>query len=85
MWQVCLRFTPRWTTELKPVEAWTGLVVCGLHKDEVTLDELGETPTKIANSFTNGHADALIREVWFLDISNGKWVDPSRPGQLSPV
>ncbi len=85
LWQVCMRFTPRWDAQEKYLDAWTGLCVCGIHKDNVTIADFGETPDKLCNSLTGGHADAVRKEVWFMDISDGLWIDPAKPGVKSPV
>jgi len=72
-------FTPRWSDEITPVQAWTNNVVCGLCADDLTVDDFGDTPVMVASNLTGGHPDAVRIEIRLDDISDGYWRDPTNP------
>lgn len=84
LWQVGMRFTPRWPTPLPPIDAWTGMCVCGLHSDEVKLQDFGSAAqdmvATLSHNYAGGVPDSFRAEIRLDDISDGKWFDPRQPG-----
>lgn len=89
MWQVSMEVRPNWDSILmqtEPAKAFLGLLVCGLHKDEVRLEEILDenSRTAVINAMTGGHADLAHAEVAFIDISDGRWRNP-RTAKWEPI
>lgn len=87
LWQVGINLVPRWSPSPPPPHIYTGLLVCGLCQENVTLDGLGEVANKVhhlAAVLTSGHSETVRPEVVFYDISDGTWLNPDT-GQREPL
>jgi len=86
LWQIGFKFSPRWIDDSNSaLYGWTSFLVCGMCKDGVALDQFGDRPQALADHIMNGHGDALRIELTFIDISEGKWINPQRPTVLSAL
>jgi hypothetical protein len=82
LWQCGVDIVPKWRISATPLHCIFSLVLCGLCKENVTPADFSGFEHDLERSTNRPLSDFNV-VLAFYDISDGFWIDPRSPGDLT--